>query len=151
MPAAVAQRLLDMGITYYEGYGLTETMGATHLNPPEHPKKQCLGIPIFDVDSRVVDPVALDGKFGLVASPDGRERSIRIQQDATLSIARLKAGGTASIQIGAGRKAWVQVSRGSAETGGTVLSAGDGAAVREETQLGFRASDDAEILVFDLP
>jgi hypothetical protein len=107
------------------------------------------GAPAYE--QRVVDPVALDGKFGLVASPDGRERSIRIQQDATLSIARLKAAGTASIQIGAGRKAWVQVSRGSAETGGTVLSAGDGAAVREETQLGFRASDDAEILVFDLP
>ena len=59
MPAAVAQRLLDMGVTYYEGYGLSETIGATHLNPPEHPKKQCLGVPIHDVDSRVVDPVTL--------------------------------------------------------------------------------------------
>jgi fatty-acyl-CoA synthase len=56
MPAAVAQRLLDMGVTYYEGYGLSETMAATHLNPPERAKKQCLGIPIFGVDSRVVDP-----------------------------------------------------------------------------------------------
>ena len=59
MPAAVAQRLLDMGVTYYEGYGLSETIGATHLNPGERPKKQCLGIPIYDVDSRVVDPVTL--------------------------------------------------------------------------------------------
>ncbi len=60
MPAAVAQRLLDMGVTYYEGYGLSETMGATHLNPPGNPKKQCLGIPIYDVDSRIVDPVTLN-------------------------------------------------------------------------------------------
>ena len=60
MPAAVAQRLLDMGVTYYEGYGLSETMGATHLNPGERPKKQCLGIPIYGVDSRVVDPVTLN-------------------------------------------------------------------------------------------
>jgi fatty-acyl-CoA synthase len=60
MPAAVAQRLLDMGVTYYEGYGLSETMGATHLNPGEQPKKQCLGIPIYGVDSRVVDPVTLN-------------------------------------------------------------------------------------------
>ena len=60
MPAAVAQRLLDMGVTYYEGYGLSETMGATHLNPGEHPKKQCLGIPIYGVDSRVVDPQSLN-------------------------------------------------------------------------------------------
>jgi fatty-acyl-CoA synthase len=59
MPAAVAQRLLDMGVTYYEGYGLSETMAATHLNPIEHPKKQCLGIPVYDVDSRVVDPATL--------------------------------------------------------------------------------------------
>ncbi|HEY4969886.1 MAG TPA: long-chain fatty acid--CoA ligase [Steroidobacteraceae bacterium] len=59
MPAAVAQRLLDMGVTYYEGYGLSETMAATHLNPLENPKKQCLGIPTYDVDSRVVDPATL--------------------------------------------------------------------------------------------
>jgi len=59
MPAAVAQRLLDMGITYFEGYGLSETIGATHLNPPQHAKKQCLGIPIYDVESRVVDPQSL--------------------------------------------------------------------------------------------
>jgi fatty-acyl-CoA synthase len=59
MPAAVAQRLLDRGITYYEGYGMTETMAATHLNPPGRAKQQCLGIPIYGVDSRVVDPVTL--------------------------------------------------------------------------------------------
>jgi fatty-acyl-CoA synthase len=59
MPAAVAQRLLDLGVVYYEGYGLSETIGATHLNPIGHAKKQCLGIPIYDVDSRVVDPVTL--------------------------------------------------------------------------------------------
>jgi fatty-acyl-CoA synthase len=59
MPAAVAQRLENRGITYYEGYGLTETMAATHLNPPGRAKPQCLGIPIYGVDSRVVDPVTL--------------------------------------------------------------------------------------------
>jgi fatty-acyl-CoA synthase len=59
MPAAVAQRLEDRGIRYFEGYGLTETMAATHLNPPHRPKKQCLGIPMYDVDSRVIDPVTL--------------------------------------------------------------------------------------------
>ena len=56
MPAAVAQRLQQRGITYYEGYGLSETMAASHLNPLECAKLQCLGIPIYGVDSRVVDP-----------------------------------------------------------------------------------------------
>jgi fatty-acyl-CoA synthase len=59
MPAAVAQRLAKVGITYVEGYGLTETIGATHINPAEHSKQQCLGIPIHDVDSRIIDPVTL--------------------------------------------------------------------------------------------
>ena len=56
MPEVIAQKLLDMGITYVEGYGLSETIAPTHINPPDRAKKQCLGIPIFDVDSRVVDP-----------------------------------------------------------------------------------------------
>jgi fatty-acyl-CoA synthase len=59
MPAAVAQKLLDMGLTYVEGYGLSETIAATHINPPAGARKQCLGIPIMDVDSRVVDPETL--------------------------------------------------------------------------------------------
>jgi len=59
MPAAVSQRLLDVGINYVEGYGLSETIAATHINPFEYPKKQCLGIPIYGVDSRVIDPVTL--------------------------------------------------------------------------------------------
>jgi fatty-acyl-CoA synthase len=59
MPAAVAQRLENMGVTYIEGYGLSETMAATHLNPSDRSKKQCLGIPMYDVDSRVVDPATL--------------------------------------------------------------------------------------------
>jgi fatty-acyl-CoA synthase len=59
MPAAVAQRLANVGITYVEGYGLTETIGATHINPADHSKQQCLGVPIHDVDSRIIDPVTL--------------------------------------------------------------------------------------------
>ena len=59
MPAAVAQRLAKVGIIYVEGYGLTETIAATHINPADHPKQQCLGIPIHDVDSRIIDPVTL--------------------------------------------------------------------------------------------
>ncbi len=60
MPQAVATQLKDLcGIDYIEGYGLSETMAATHINPPQRPMKQCLGIPIFDVDARVIDPETL--------------------------------------------------------------------------------------------
>jgi len=60
MPQAVAQRLIDeFGLTFAEGYGLTETAAPSHANPPERAKLQCLGMPIFGVDSRVVDPLTL--------------------------------------------------------------------------------------------
>ena len=60
MPQAVAERLqAEFGITFAEGYGLTETAAPSHANPPERAKLQCLGIPIFGVDSRVVDPETL--------------------------------------------------------------------------------------------
>ena len=60
MPHAVAERLRDeFGITFAEGYGLTETAAPSHANPPERAKLQCLGIPIYGVDSRIVDPDTL--------------------------------------------------------------------------------------------
>ena len=60
MPHAVAQRLQDeFGLSFAEGYGLTETAAPSHANPPERAKLQCLGIPIFGTDSRVIDPVSL--------------------------------------------------------------------------------------------
>ncbi|HWP17853.1 MAG TPA: long-chain fatty acid--CoA ligase [Burkholderiaceae bacterium] len=60
MPKAVAQSLEQrLGLKYGEGYGLSETMAATHANPPDAPKEQCLGIPFFDVDARIVDPTTL--------------------------------------------------------------------------------------------
>ena len=60
MPEAVAQRLWDQfGLRFVEGYGLTETAAPSHSNPPDAPKKQCLGIPFMSVDARVVDPNSL--------------------------------------------------------------------------------------------
>jgi fatty-acyl-CoA synthase len=57
MPEAIAQKLQDLcGITFIEGYGLSETMAPSHINPPQRPKKQCLGIPLFETDARVVNP-----------------------------------------------------------------------------------------------
>jgi fatty-acyl-CoA synthase len=60
LPAAVGERLFQLtGMRYVEGYGLTETIAATHTNPPDRPKLQCLGIPFIGVDARVVDPASL--------------------------------------------------------------------------------------------
>ncbi len=76
MPVAVAQQLRDRyGLRFCEGYGLTETLSATHLNPLGASKPQCLGLPIFDTTSLVVDPETTEevarGETGeiLVAGP----------------------------------------------------------------------------------
>ncbi|MBD3658359.1 MULTISPECIES: long-chain fatty acid--CoA ligase [Marinobacter] len=63
MPEAVAAKLKQLtGLDYIEGYGLSETMAATHINPVARPKPQCLGIPVFDVDSRIIDVDTLEEK-----------------------------------------------------------------------------------------
>jgi fatty-acyl-CoA synthase len=60
MPKTVALAMEQkLGLKYREGYGMSETMAATHSNPPDRPKEQCLGVPLFDVDARVVDPATL--------------------------------------------------------------------------------------------
>ena len=61
MPEAIGEKLEDLtGIRYAEGYGLSEIIAQTHMNPPDRPKLQCLGVPAFDVDSRVVNPETLE-------------------------------------------------------------------------------------------
>ncbi|WP_153721975.1 long-chain-fatty-acid--CoA ligase [Sporosarcina cascadiensis] len=57
LPVAVGEKLRQWtGLDYVEGYGLSETMSHTHFNPPNRPKLQCLGIPAFNVDARIIDP-----------------------------------------------------------------------------------------------
>ncbi|TKA92536.1 MULTISPECIES: long-chain fatty acid--CoA ligase [Halopseudomonas] len=73
MPEAVAAKLYRLtGLHYIEGYGLSETIAATHTNPPDAPKPQCLGIPMFDVDSRIINPDTLEllgpGEVGEIIS-----------------------------------------------------------------------------------
>jgi fatty-acyl-CoA synthase len=73
MPAAVGERLQQLiGSPYVEGYGLTETIAPTHINPPDRPKRQCLGIPVCNTDSRVIDPETLEelpaGQVGEIVS-----------------------------------------------------------------------------------
>jgi fatty-acyl-CoA synthase len=73
MPAAVGERLEQLvGSPYIEGYGLTETIAPTHVNPTHRPKLQCLGVPTFNTDSRIIDPETLlelpSGQVGEIVS-----------------------------------------------------------------------------------
>lgn len=57
LPEAVGEKLFNLsGLRFVEGYGLSETIAQTHFNPADRPKMQCLGIPSFDVDARIIEP-----------------------------------------------------------------------------------------------
>ncbi|MBU2551957.1 MAG: long-chain fatty acid--CoA ligase [Proteobacteria bacterium] len=57
LPVAVGEQLRDLtGLTYVEGYGLTETISQTHFNPPDRARLGSVGVPHFGTDSRVIDP-----------------------------------------------------------------------------------------------
>lgn len=91
-----------------------------------------------------------EGKFRLIASPDGRHGSVTIGQDVNLYVAQVHAGGEVLYPIPQRRHAWLQVARGRISCNGQLLEEGDGAAVSEEDVLRISGVEDAEILVFDL-
>src|SRR5262245_39225920 len=70
-------------------------------------------------------------RLRVVASPDGRDGSLTIRQDASLYLGTLDAGREVSHALSPGRHAWLQVLRGQVRLNGRGLSQGDGAAVSE--------------------
>ncbi len=61
MPDAVAKKLKALtGLDYVEGYGLTETAAPSHCNPVHAARYQCLGIPVINTRSCIVDPETLE-------------------------------------------------------------------------------------------
>lgn len=89
-------------------------------------------------------------RLRLVASEDGREGSVAIQQDARLYAGILQPGATVAHEIAEGRYGWVQVARGSVKLNDLELNQGDGAAIKDERNLDLIAGDEAEVLLFDL-
>jgi redox-sensitive bicupin YhaK (pirin superfamily) len=93
-------------------------------------------------------------RLRLVASRDGRDGSVTVHQDVDLYATLLAPGSEVRLALRPGRHAYVQVARGAITLNGTDLSAGDGAAVSQETALTLKGAGpnalDAEVLVFDL-
>lgn len=90
------------------------------------------------------------GRLRLIASREGSDGSVTIQQDVKVYDALLSAGDAVAYQLDADRHAWIQVVKGAVTVNDTTLGAGDGAAISEETSLNLKASEDAEVLLFDL-
>lgn len=86
----------------------------------------------------------------VVISPDGRDHSAQIHQDAIVRRLHLAAGDQIQHEVVAGRGTWVQLIRGELTVGAAVLQAGDGASTEDVGMLALTASKDSEALLFDL-
>ena len=89
-------------------------------------------------------------RLRLIASANGREGSVVWHQDASLFVGNLDPGSELEMPLAQGRHAWVQAARGSLAVNGVQLKQGDGAAIDHESNLRIQASEDAEVLVFEL-
>jgi len=87
----------------------------------------------------------------LLISPDGRDGSALIHQDAEVYRLRLEPGQSVTHELPEGRGLWLQVARGALECNNHALSAGDGASSESPGTLTITASEPAEALLFDLP
>jgi redox-sensitive bicupin YhaK (pirin superfamily) len=90
------------------------------------------------------------GKLRLVASPDGRDGSVKIRQNNELYATLLAEGETVKHELKEDRHAYVQVARGSVKLNGAQLETGDGAAITAEKAVELTGVRDAEVLLFDL-
>jgi quercetin 2,3-dioxygenase len=96
------------------------------------------------------DDASKRGVLRLVASPDGRDGSVTIHADASISAALVDGGEAIERELDPKRKTYVHVVRGSVDVNGQRLEAGDAAKLVDERVLTIARGEDAEVLVFDL-
>jgi quercetin 2,3-dioxygenase len=96
------------------------------------------------------DAASKRGQLRLIASPDGRDGSVTIHQDARVYATVLDDADRVSISLEAGRRAYVHVARGTLTANGERLEAGDALKVIDAPEVVLERANDAEALVFDL-
>jgi redox-sensitive bicupin YhaK (pirin superfamily) len=90
------------------------------------------------------------GRLRLIASPDARDGSVTIHQDACVYAGLFDAEERAVHALAAGRRAYVHVARGSIEVNGRTLVAGDALKLVDAREVTLTNGSGAEILLFDL-
>ena len=96
------------------------------------------------------DAASKRGRLRLVASPDGREGSVTLHQDASLYAALVDGDEQVAHPVAAGRKAYVHVARGSVVVNGQPLAAGDALKASGVPEVVIEKGANAEVLLFDL-
>jgi quercetin 2,3-dioxygenase len=146
-PGDVQRMSAGSGITHSE-FNASKTEGVHFLQiwimPDAHNVPPSYAQQVFPAGQR-------EGNLCLVASKDGAEASLSIYQDVRMYISKLDTNQSVALDLGAERKAWVQMISGRVRLNEQVLSAGDGAGAWQEPKLSIHALESAEFLVFDLP
>jgi redox-sensitive bicupin YhaK (pirin superfamily) len=86
----------------------------------------------------------------LIVSPDGRENSVKIYQDAYVYASILDDGVEVTYNQNPTRYVWIQVARGSLLIGDRLFTAGDAISSDRADNLTLTSQGSAEILIFDL-
>ena len=90
------------------------------------------------------------GQLKLVLSQNGRDDTVKINQDIDMYVTLLDEGERAEHKPTPGRLQWIQVARGTVYLNGQPLAAGDGAAIEDEDNITLDNAKNAEILMFDM-
>jgi redox-sensitive bicupin YhaK (pirin superfamily) len=103
-------------------------------------------------EQQLFAPDEIRGRLRLVASPDGADGSLTINQDARVYLATFGAGDSVIHELPAGRHAWLQVVRGQLQANSLPLVTSDGLAVSDEPRLEIAnaGAEAAELMLFDL-
>ena len=95
-------------------------------------------------------PATANAQDVVVISPDGRDGSAVIHQDAIVHRLRLAAGDSVAHTVQQGRGLWLQLITGELRAGGETLRAGDGVSTEDAGTLTLTANQPVEALLFDL-
>jgi len=99
---------------------------------------------------KAFDKSGRDGKWQVLASPDSRDNSLVIRQDAILSVAELGVDGRLNVSLDDGRHGYLHVAFGNVTVGGTTLAGGDAITFSGPIALDVTAHDASQLLFFDL-
>lgn len=144
-PGEIQHMRAGTGVVHSE-YNPSPTEAAHFLQiwivPGQRGLKPAYGQYPFDREKAAQD-------FVLLASRDGRDQSVALQQDVDLWVTRLDGPVARTFDVRPGRSAWVHVARGSVVVNGRVLVEGDAAAVSDE-MITLTNGEHAEVLLFDI-
>jgi quercetin 2,3-dioxygenase len=97
------------------------------------------------------DPAERRGRLRLIASRDQKDGSVQLHQDVRVYAGLFDHDEHATLEVAAGRCAYVHVARGEVHVAGLHLEAGDGLKITDTGEIDFRDGDKGEVIVFDLP